>query len=95
MYRLTIANSIEEKIVDLQNKKRELAEQAIEGGMKKNAFKLGLNEIIDLFKPSHTDSAAPVERQEVPGLKRDGLMRSGKPNGPAKRQESEIYGRRW
>jgi hypothetical protein len=45
---------VEEGILDLQDKKRLLAEQTIEGSSKKGALKLGLNEIIDLFRPIHT-----------------------------------------
>ncbi|KAF4122697.1 Superfamily II DNA or RNA helicase, SNF2 family [Geosmithia morbida] len=62
IYRLTVSNSIEERILALQDKKRELAEQAIEGGMRKGAFKLGINEIIDLFKPgaAHVGGPDPV-----------------------------------
>ncbi|TPX18878.1 uncharacterized protein E0L32_011430 [Thyridium curvatum] len=57
VYRLTVAGTVEERILELQDKKRLLAEQAIEGGMrKKNALKLGLNEILDLFK--HDGAAA-------------------------------------
>lgn len=98
MYKLTVEDTVEERILELQDKKRLLAEHAIEGGMKKGALKLGLNEIIELFKPSsHFDDAPEVlggvgdTRQAM----RDAaaVMRR-KPAGP-KRQESEVYGRRW
>ena len=97
IYRLTVANSIEERILELQEKKRLLAEQAIEGGMKKGAFKLGLNEIIDLFKPGHADSAGSYiegNPQDVRQAARDAAMIMRK-KPAVKRQESEIYGRRW
>ncbi|KAI6783487.1 putative ATP-dependent helicase-like protein [Emericellopsis cladophorae] len=102
IYKLIVTDSIEEKIVDLQNKKRELAEQAIEGGMKKNAFKLGLNEIIDLFKPGH-HSSEPVDltqREHAPRPSSSGLLdrrRAPAVRAPsaAGRQESATFGRRW
>ncbi|KFH41396.1 putative ATP-dependent helicase-like protein [Hapsidospora chrysogenum ATCC 11550] len=97
IYRLTVANSIEERILELQEKKRLLAEQAIEGGMKKGAFKLGLNEIIDLFKPGHADNADSYiegNPQDLRQAARDAAMIMRK-KPAVKRQESEIYGRRW
>ncbi|EGR44467.1 uncharacterized protein TRIREDRAFT_52539 [Trichoderma reesei QM6a] len=54
VYKLTVKQTVEEGILDLQDKKRLLAEQTIEGSSKKGALKLGLNEIIDLFRPIHT-----------------------------------------
>ncbi|KAL6875188.1 SNF2 family N-terminal domain-containing protein [Trichoderma novae-zelandiae] len=54
VYKLTVKKTVEEGILDLQEKKRLLAEQTIEGSSKKGALKLGLNEIIDLFRPIHT-----------------------------------------
>ena len=47
VYKITIANSVEERILDLQEKKRFLAEAAIEG---KAAAKLSLQDIMNLFK---------------------------------------------
>lgn len=66
--------------------------------MKKGALKLGLNEIIDLFKPTHHFEDAPNEVGGVGDTQqamRDAasVMRR-KPAG-LKKQESEIYGRRW
>ncbi|PTB69101.1 hypothetical protein BBK36DRAFT_1193156 [Trichoderma citrinoviride] len=54
VYKLTVKQTVEEGILDLQEKKRLLAEQTIEGSSRKGALKLGLNEIIDLFRPIHT-----------------------------------------
>ncbi|CAI6098109.1 unnamed protein product [Clonostachys chloroleuca] len=98
VYKITAKDTIEERIVDLQEKKRLLAEQAIEGGMKKGAFKLGLNEIIELFKPgTHAEEHAyvPGSTGDVRQAARDAVsvMRK-KPTG-LQRQESEVYGRRW
>lgn len=96
VYRLTVANSIEERIVALQDKKRELAEQAIEGGMKKGAFKLGINEIIDLFKPGHHEQQQH-QQQSTGGEGSDTTARPGvlRRNPSVQRQESQVYGRRW
>ncbi|KUJ23086.1 uncharacterized protein LY89DRAFT_679900 [Mollisia scopiformis] len=49
VYKITIKNSVEERILDLQEKKRELANQTIEGG-KGGAGKLGMKEILQLFR---------------------------------------------
>lgn len=50
VYKITIASSVEERILELQEKKRELANQAIEGGAKQNVGKLGMKEILQLFR---------------------------------------------
>jgi hypothetical protein len=53
---------VEERILDLQEKKRELANQTIEGG-KGGAGKLGMKEILQLFRrdaehaPPHSSAA--------------------------------------
>ncbi|GAO15010.1 hypothetical protein UVI_02027650 [Ustilaginoidea virens] len=96
VYKLTVADTVEARIIDLQNKKRELAEQAIENGAKKGAVKLGLNEIIDLFRPAgHQDVPRPA-----PGPLGDGGRSANSSQGlltrkPAARDESAVYGRRW
>jgi hypothetical protein len=50
VYKITVENSVEERILELQEKKRELANQTIEGGAKKNAGKLGMKELLQLFR---------------------------------------------
>ncbi|EHK44110.1 hypothetical protein TRIATDRAFT_181487, partial [Trichoderma atroviride IMI 206040] len=50
VYKLTVTHTVEDGILALQEKKRLLAEQTIEGSSRKGALKLGINEIIDLFK---------------------------------------------
>jgi len=99
VYKMTVANTVEERILDLQNKKRLLAEATIEGGMRKrdkNALKLGLNEILDLFKHNAEvagEFADPgVVAQDVDAMMR-GLSISSK--GKQRREEDKIYGRRW
>ncbi|KJZ73193.1 hypothetical protein HIM_07390 [Hirsutella minnesotensis 3608] len=103
VYKLTVAETVEERIIELQDKKRLLAEQTIEGGAKKGALKLGLNEIIDLFKTgtgygggaSADDSNAWYSQEAVDEQQRAraamNMMRNRKPA----RQESAVYGRRW
>lgn len=49
VYKITIKDSVEERILELQEKKRELANQAIEGGKKGGVGKLGMQEIMQLF----------------------------------------------
>lgn len=48
MYRLSIHNSVEERILELQEAKRKLAQAAIEGG--KAIGKLSMKDILNLFK---------------------------------------------
>ncbi|RYO86437.1 hypothetical protein DL764_009012 [Monosporascus ibericus] len=64
VYKLTVSRTVEERILDLQGRKRLLAEQAIEGaaaankGAKgKGALGLGLKEMLDLFK--HVGTTSP------------------------------------
>ena len=48
VYRLTVRSTVEERILDLQERKRELATAAIEGG--KAVGKLSMKDILSLFK---------------------------------------------
>ncbi|KAI1816546.1 SNF2 family N-terminal domain-containing protein [Poronia punctata] len=50
VYKLTVENTVEERILELQEKKRLLAATTIEHGTKKEGLKLGLNEMLELFK---------------------------------------------
>lgn len=99
IYKLTVSNTVEERILELQDKKRELAEQAIEGGMRKEALKLGLNEIINLFKPgSSADNpsliADTADDESFDGNGRRAASMQRRPERP-KKEESSVYGRRW
>ena len=47
VYKLTVANTVEEKIIALQEKKRQLANAAIEGG--KAVAKLSMKDLLGLF----------------------------------------------
>jgi len=59
VYKITIKETVEERILELQEKKRELANQTIEGGPKGGAGKLGMKEIMQLFRRD-AETAVPV-----------------------------------
>ena len=65
VYKITVKDSVEERILALQEKKRELASQAIEGGAKGGAGKLGMNEILQLFRRD-AEFVAPDPRDGAP-----------------------------
>jgi hypothetical protein len=76
VYKITIENSVEERILELQEKKRELANQAIEGSAKANVGKLGMKEILQLFRrdaeyapqnPSSTNYSIGVKPRVLTG----------------------------
>lgn len=60
VYRLTIADSVEARILELQEKKRELAKAAIEGG--KAVGKLSMQDILSLFRHDAEYSGAHGEK---------------------------------
>lgn len=108
VYKLTVRNSVEERILELQNKKRLLAATAIEAGARggKDALKLGLKEIMDLF--GHVGRGAGAgsgsrdpdgERFELGDVVHNDVnstlagMRSK--NSQGQRKENTVYGRRW
>ncbi|KAI1208268.1 SNF2 family N-terminal domain-containing protein [Annulohypoxylon truncatum] len=106
VYKLTIENSVEGRILELQEKKRLLAEAAIESGARREGgLKLGLKEMMELFR--HVGDSRGVG--DAPGgvydedeaLRRDlvasmSTMRSKNNQGQRKNaNESSIYGRRW
>ncbi|KAI0139040.1 SNF2 family N-terminal domain-containing protein [Hypoxylon sp. NC0597] len=107
VYKLTIENSVEERILELQEKKRLLAEAAIEGGARKESLKLGLKEMMELFRhvgrgSSRADDGVvegdesfnSVARQDVTASLAS--MRSKNSHGSKKTgNESSVYGRRW
>ncbi|RFU35097.1 hypothetical protein B7463_g1203, partial [Scytalidium lignicola] len=62
VYKITIKDSVEERILDLQEKKRQLANETIEGG-KLGGGKLGMNEILQLFK--RDAEVAPLSLENV------------------------------
>ncbi|KAI2772759.1 SNF2 family N-terminal domain-containing protein [Daldinia loculata] len=105
VYKLTVENSVEERILELQQKKRLLAEATIEGGARKESLKLGIKEMMDLFKHVGRESTGgdygddderfnSVVRQDV--TRSLASMRSKNSSSKASRgNESTVYGRRW
>jgi SNF2 family DNA or RNA helicase len=100
VYKLTVADTVEARILELQDKKRKLAEATIGGGMQrkgKGQLKLGMQEILELFRHDAraslggggSDPYGLGEERVVVGDV--GAMVRGKP----KRKEHEVYGRRW
>lgn len=72
----------------------------MKGGANKNAMKLGLNDIIDLFRPTATvmfGEGSTVGEEKMPQQQqRRSEGRKGVPMlGGMKREESATYGRRW
>lgn len=109
VYKLTVTHTVEEGILALQDKKRQLAEQTIEGSSKKGALKLGLAEIIDLFKPIHTsrfsqqpndgaqyavDYDDEAEAERQRARDAMGLLQRSRQKR-AQRPENSAYARRW
>ncbi|KAL0934174.1 snf2 family helicase [Colletotrichum truncatum] len=106
VYKLTVEKTVEERILQLQEKKRLLAETAIEGGMKKDAFKLGFKEIMDLFRRdspsgggagdnSYVDQSRASARSSRQASPEVGLLQGKARKAAPKRAEHEMYGRRW
>ncbi|KAK2732768.1 snf2 family helicase [Colletotrichum kahawae] len=110
VYKLTVEKTVEERILQLQEKKRLLAETAIEGGMKKDAFKLGFKEIMDLFRRDEShgagtgagadnhDNYVDQSRSTSTRTSRQGSPEIGmlqKARKAPKKTEHEMFGRRW
>jgi hypothetical protein len=71
VYRLSIHNSVEERILELQEAKRKLANAALEGG--KAIGKLSMGDILKLFRREaeyEPDSVDKVEDQTMYGRTR-------------------------
>lgn len=109
VYKLTVENTVEERILELQEKKRLLAAAAIESGAKKEGLKLGLNEMLELFKHmgsgaggGKTDDGSGRYRTEPAN---DRIIRDNVPHSTQSMQsnkskaktgqESNVWGRRW
>ncbi|KAF2972728.1 hypothetical protein GQX73_g765 [Xylaria multiplex] len=107
VYKLTVENTVEERILELQEKKRLLAATAIEGGAKKESLKLGLNEMLALFKHMGSSSQRNDDNNSKYGDNSPAgnsavitdvtsIMQSMRINKPkSQRNESDVYGRRW
>ena len=111
VYRLTIKETVEQRIFDLQEQKRALAEAAIEG---KAIAKLSMNDIMNLFKhdaehkyqddgkdlTSRTRvlaerSQASTPPVPLPGNGSNPVRALERPKGSGRPKEDSIYGRRW
>lgn len=103
VYKLTVEGTVEERILELQEKKRLLAKHAIEGGMrKKGAGNLGIDDLMALFRhdvggadDGHSRGKfgdAQLVAQDV-----GAMLGSGGAGGrkPAKQAEHATWGRRW
>ena len=66
VFKITVKGTVEERILELQEKKRELAKQTIEGqgAGKKNALKLGLEEMLKLFH-RNAEAEHPMDVEQV------------------------------
>lgn len=111
VYKLTVAGTVEARILELQEKKRALANAAIEG---KAVGKLSMKDILNLFKRDAEHDGRhdvdPTLGAKTKVLTTDG-MRSGSGNIGSNegeqsrrvsppvfgkpRQEDSVYGRRW
>jgi SNF2 family DNA or RNA helicase len=105
VYKMTVKDTVEARILDLQERKRELANATIEG--KNAAAKLTLQDMLKLFRHdaehSHGDDGVGLGKgrlltdgtqlsEEENRNRREG---SGGPAQPVKRKEHEVFGRRW
>ncbi|KAL8399177.1 hypothetical protein RB596_007850 [Gaeumannomyces avenae] len=105
VYKLTVEKSVEERILELQNKKRLLAEQAIEGGMKKkDALGLGLQEMLALFNHDRTsfgpggDSAVLEDAGDTSTTSQtsyDGFGRKKASRQAGRPEVDSAFSRRW
>lgn len=97
VYKLTVENTVEERILELQEKKRLLALHTIEGGMKKkDAGKLNLQDLLNLFKPR--DDGGQLGDGQAVEEDMDEVMRGlsdMRRKKPVERKEDPVYGRRW
>lgn len=108
VHKLTIKDTVEERILELQEKKRELAKATIEGQKGMGAGKLTLQEMLKLFKHDSEKDA----KLDMIGMKdgRSLLDRDSQrvdvqraaleatrhhTEGYQKRPEHAVYGRRW
>lgn len=98
VYKITVRDSVEERILALQERKRALADQAIEGGGRKGAGKLGMAEIMQLFRRDAEEGPGAEERRGSGGggsAEGGGVLeRARKVEGRRRVEEHPVYGRR-
>ncbi|KAF1845271.1 uncharacterized protein K460DRAFT_366144 [Cucurbitaria berberidis CBS 394.84] len=102
VYRLSIHNSVEERILELQEAKRKLANAALEGG--KAIGKLSMKDILALFKREaeydnkNVDDADEVgmfgRTRVLEGDKGEATREKRKAGSLGFRKEDKVYGRR-
>jgi SNF2 family DNA or RNA helicase len=110
IYRLTVANTVEERIVQLQESKRKLAAAALDGG--KGFAKLSMQDILALFKHDYEDrtgvEAVSIHTSKAPKMwtsvqssapvaaSSSSMARERIPNRDfsGRRQEDPVWGRR-
>ncbi|KAK7935528.1 SNF2 family domain-containing protein [Apiospora marii] len=111
VYKITVENTVEERILELQDKKRLLAEQAIEGGMRKGALKLGVSEMMELFRPGggigggggrgqrattpYDDAGSRVSEDASIISSSRSDIMARQKPNKSRAQENAVYGRRW
>lgn len=85
VYKLTIANSVEERILELQQKKRELANAALEGG--KAIGKLSMQDILRLFKRDAEHDTSHEDARSLPlGTGKSASVLNGTARGVVSRE---------
>jgi superfamily II DNA or RNA helicase len=104
VYKMTIKDTVEAGILELQERKRKLANETIEG--KAAAAKLTLQDMLNLFKhdAEHTHQVDGIGLDRGKLLSSDSQragsegreMKEGSGGSqPARRKEHAVYGRRW
>lgn len=106
IYKLIVKDTVEERILDLQERKRELANITIEG--KTAATKLTMNDMMALFgrdaesryadrqdDPSFKQPSVLVQATEEIGIMRRQPGSRGQQEKRPARPEDSVYGRRW
>ena len=94
VYKLTIRDTVESRILELQEKKRELAKATIEGQQQKGGMKLTLQDMLKLFKhdAEGEHKVDGIGMRDGRGMLDKGESTSGPPK--EKRVEHPVYGRR-
>ena len=99
VYKLTVRDTVEARILDLQEKKRALAEAAIEG--KQAVGKLSMKDILKLFRHDAEHEHPVVVPEAKKGVLKAGPETSSareervRNTQPVERREDAVYGRRW
>ncbi|KAI9776878.1 MAG: hypothetical protein M1839_009326 [Geoglossum umbratile] len=87
VYKITIERTVEERILNLQSRKRELAKQAIEG---KAVGKLSMKDIMSLFRHDHQ---GPPDANDISLSTNARLLGGGSGNGGSSVMRADVAGR--